>query len=149
MRLMRGEVRFELAFDHPAADDIGIHAGAADVLAHLINDEHINIFHRQARHELAGLLQQALIALDDRIRGEAFEMNDSVITILDDAEAGDEVDAVYEMLGDDGHVIAQADRRLLMNGAGAGLLAQADREHFEQDRSRAGRGNRCGLWFGW
>ena len=119
MRLIRGDSGSGSPSTIQRADDIGIHAGAADILAHLVDDEHIDIVDGQPRHQFARALQEALVAFDDRSGVEAFQLRHLVVAVFDHAETGEEVAGREQVLGDDGHIIAQADHALLMDRAGA------------------------------
>ena len=71
-----------------AADHVGVHARAADVLADLVDDQQMDLIERQPRHQLLGQDQQLLLARLELLRRDALDLGRFVVAILDDAQAG-------------------------------------------------------------
>jgi hypothetical protein len=74
---------------YAAADDVRVHAGAADVLADRIHDEHVHLRERQRGHPRARLLQQGGFLARDLGTPEHGDPREPVGAVLDEADAID------------------------------------------------------------
>ena len=116
-----------------ASDDVGVHAGARDVLAHLLDDQHVDGRERQPRHPLARALEQPPLARLE-VRGvEGLDEGGLVVAVLDDAEAEADARPGQHLATDGGD-----DRLVAVLDVGpvvldrAFVLAEPDRHHLEE-----------------
>ncbi len=76
-----------LAGDADAPGDVGIDADAADVLAHAIDDEHVDRVDRQARHVALRKLEQPRLLARNRIGLQHLDVQRLVKRVFDEADA--------------------------------------------------------------
>jgi hypothetical protein len=128
MRPMRGG-----ALRSPSPDDVGVHAGAADVLAEVVHDQQINLVERKSGQQTFRFGEEFGLAPLDLVGGEEGEPRSFVALVLDDAQAaqhGHFVQRDLHRAPEDFLVAVMARRAVVLRGAGA--LAKADDEHLDQ-----------------
>ena len=121
-----------LAVDAPA-DDVRIHAGAADVLADGVDDQYVDVAKRQRGHPRAGLLQQGGFLARDLVTAQHRDPREPVGAILDQA------DAIYARQAAEHRGRHLGERRLVpqprcpfVTRRGSVDLPQPDRSHLQQ-----------------
>src|SRR6266508_4343813 len=118
-----------------APDDVGVHAGAGDVLADLLHHEHVDRREWQPRHPLARNLEQPPLPGLEVFRVEGLDPGGLVIAVLDDAEPEADPRLGQHFApdrGDDG-LVAVVDVGAVVLG-GALVLTQPDGHHLEEAR---------------
>ena len=71
---------------HAPADDVRVHPGPADVLAHFVDDQDIDVVGRKAGHEALRLLEQPPFFLLQATCRDADEVRGLVVGVLDDGQ---------------------------------------------------------------
>ena len=118
-----------------AADDVGVHARAADVLADLVEQQDIGRLERQARNPLLGQHEQFLLAILEFVRRDGLNLGRLVVGVFDDADAGDDAALGQHFAGDAADDLPEAvvhDRPVI--DLRPFVLAQADQHHLHQAR---------------
>src|SRR6185436_9873111 len=112
-----------------AAGDVGVEAGTADVLAHFVDDQHVDLVEVQLWHQAFGLFLQHGLPARDLVRRHDLDDSGLVVRVFDDPYAEQNV-ALRQVhvahLGQQGRECVHA---VLVVGGGAVDLADADREH--------------------
>ena len=133
MREKQGESGEGLARAGPPADDVGIHAGSADVFAHLIHHQHIPPVEGNAGQPGFGDFQQPLFALEQAIRGHGLDDARLVVAVFHDPQTQQNAAALPDDLGHPGqHSIVAVAVVGAMIADGPPVLPQADGQHLGQ-----------------
>lgn len=75
-----------------AADDVGVHAGAADVLANLVNNQQMDFAEGESRQPLFGEHQQFLLAFEKFFRNNAGgDQPGFVVGVFDNSQPADDL----------------------------------------------------------
>ena len=121
------------------ADDVGVHAGAADLLAHLVDDQQVDVGERQPRQHALGQRQQLDLGRLERLGWHETDDHGLVVLVLDDGDGEEDVDPGEERAGDGEDRLAEPARKAVaVVLLGPRLLAEADGQHLERaalDRS--------------
>jgi hypothetical protein len=140
----RAPVRAGKAVD-PAANDVRVHARAADVLADLVEDEHVDLGKGQGRHPGAGLAQQLGLAGLDVLAVHHLDPGQAVAAVFHEPDAEDP----RQLRQDDGRGLAQHGLVAMARRGAVALeralgLAEADRRHLQQPAAE-GRAREVGV----
>src|SRR3989442_880363 len=118
-----------------SADDVRIQAGAGDVLADLLDDQHVHRGEGQPRHPFARVLEQAPLAGLEILRGERLDPGGLVVPVLDEPEAEADPRLRQHLAAgrsDDGLVAVAATAAMVLDRAL--VPAEPDRHHLEEAR---------------
>ena len=116
-----------------AADHFGIHAGAADVLSHLINNQDVAFRKRHARDHAAGHGKSFLLHRRDPFGKRGADDGHLMHLILNDRKpAKDFSGREYKRCHRPDHVLIPVFPTPTMRFLGAVALAQTDGDHLEQ-----------------
>ena len=116
-----------------AADDVGVQARAADLLADPVDEQYVDAVERELGHPLPGQHRQLLLAAEEVFRSDGLDQGGLVPGILDDRHARQDVAAAEHLAGGAADDLAEAivlDRAMVDRRPRA--LPQADQEHLRQ-----------------
>ena len=89
-RLGQRVPRHEIIAVHAAADRVGVHAGAADVFADLIDDQQVDFVERQRRHHRRRLGAKLRLSPGNRVGRKHLDASRVVHRILDNGHAAED-----------------------------------------------------------
>src|SRR5262249_33735622 len=113
-----------------ATDHIGIHAAAADVFAHLIDDQQIDFLEGQEGHHLPRFLDEHVLHRLDFLAWQDRNLAGVVELILEDADAAQHRRITDDLPGDAANRLLIADpRRGHVHRVRALLLSEPDDGH--------------------
>ena len=116
-----------------AADNVGVHAGAADVLADLVDDQDVDFLEGQLRHPLTGLDEQFFFAVFEFVGRDGGDLGGLVVAVFNDRHAGDNAAPRQNFARDAANDLAKAvvhDRAVI--DFCTFVFAQADQHHLHQ-----------------
>ena len=133
-----GAARRERPAVDAAADDVGVHAGAGDVLAHRVDDEDVDAREGERRHQRARLGEERRFAIGNRLGRDRLDAGELVQAVLDDADRGDQLHVGQRHLGDRGQhgLEAEASGGAVARGR-AFRSAEADGRHLQDAAAEA------------
>ena len=117
-----------------AADDVGVHPGAADVLSDRVDDQELDLREGQARQPLLGHGQELRLAREEVARRDRGDETGLVIGVLHERQASDHLAAPQDDVGDAANDLEKAeveDRPMI--DLRAFVLAEAD-QHLVKPR---------------
>lgn len=116
-----------------ASDDIGIHAGAAEVFADLVHDQDVGSIERQACHPASGHVEQFGLARFKPFGLDRFDQGGFIMGVLDNSQTAADPDLAEDLMGDAAHDAIEA---MVDDGSvidfGSGMFSQADEHHLHQ-----------------
>ena len=74
--------------DAAVADDVRVHAGAAERFADRVDDQHVDVIERQAREVMAVALHQLRLALQNVGRPDGVQLGRLVEAVFENRQAG-------------------------------------------------------------
>ncbi len=128
-----------------AADDIGIHTRAADVLADLVEKKNVGPFEREAGNPLFGEYEKFFFAILHFLWGDGLDLGRFVVGVFDNTQAGDDAALGEHFAGDAANDLAEAvvhDRPVI--DFCPFVLAQADEHHLHEARFDVA--DEAGMW---
>ena len=132
MAPIRGAVGSLLAVDSDASRDVRIHADAADVFAHAIDDEHIDGLHRQARHVLPRQFQQLRFLVGNLVRPQHLHDHRAVVRVLHKANAAENLALRKHPACTGSNQLAQSVDAESMDRKRSFPLPETDERHFHE-----------------
>ena len=115
-----------------APHHVGVQAGAADVLADLVDQKDIDVPKRQPGHPLLGQYEQLLFPALELLRRDGLDQGRLVVGVLDDRQPGPDPTVPDHLLRHAADDLVEAmiqDRPMVDRGPLA--LAQADEHHLQ------------------
>ena len=113
-----------------AADDIGVHAGPADVLADPVDHQQVDVFKGQSRHPPLGQHQQCLFSFEEVPRSHRLDQRRLIVLVFHDPQS-QQNPALFDDGSGDGtdHLIpTEVNDGLVIEGR-ALVLSQPDEHH--------------------
>ena len=139
-----GTRRVRLPVDHDPPDHIGVHADTAHVLAHAVDEEHVEVVHREPRLVGAGQREQGGLGVGDAGRRDGLDHHRPVGPVLDDRHPEHDVAVGEHLPSHPRHLLTQPPRPVRVERLGLRPLAQADGDHLDQPALVRARGSPCG-----
>ena len=126
----RGFIMLTVHADAPG--DIGIDSDAADVFAHAIDHQHIDLVHRQSGHVALRKFQQPRLLPSDRVGFQHVDPQCLVEGIFDQADACENFSGRKDVGRTWRDQLPQSVNPEVVNGTGALELSQANKRHLHQ-----------------
>ena len=114
------------------ANHVGVQPGPAVILPQLSHDQHVDLVKRQSPHQLARLVEQPGLDLQQLFRLDGDDPRCVLEGVLEDRDSQRDRGSLKEQGTDFGEHLLQTGQAELVDLSGSLTLAQTDGQHLEQ-----------------